>query len=178
VTQLVIPAPDAFGGRVNTQTPLARVVAVLRQHNPRAPFAQLRTAAEALRLGQAPAVPFVQAESVPGSVAPSETAARVFVDESTKTRVDAEAIAAVPAASDNPPAVPERRKPTRAEVEAWVAAQPKRDRSKLAMSSRGRIPAATLAAYRAAHRDEVLASMVPVEGGAPIPAEPPEPEFY
>ena len=154
--QLVIPEPDAFGFRVTNQTPLALIVAVLRQANPRAAFGALKFAAAGLQRGEWPA------PAEPDPAVEVDTAARVFVDESTKTREAPQE--SVPAPADNPPAVaaPERRKPTRAEVEAWVARQPRAARGKLQMSSRGRIPAATLAAYRAAHRDEVLASMVPV----------------
>lgn len=167
----VTPGADAFGFRVNPSTPLAHVVAVLKRHNPRAPFAQLRNAAETLRRDGLP--------PVGGEVGEPST----FGEHLSTSDAGGEAPEATAAQPDlaTPPASVEPYKPKRADVEAWVAQQSARARRNLPMSSRGRIPAATLAAYRAAyraaHRDEVMASMVPVEGGSPMPAEvPPEPE--
>jgi hypothetical protein len=182
VTEIVIPGADEFGARVNHRTPLASVVAVLRRHNPRADYKALRALAESMRRNGHP---------MPDGVVTGELVERQaeVSRERTPDQFDSGADSgAVPSAvvdadarapesvvaSVEVPAEP--RKPTRAEVEAWIATQPKRSRP--AMSASGRIPAATLAAYRAAHRDEVLGSMVPVEGGAPMPAEVPPEEVH
>ena len=171
MTDLVIPAPDAFGGRVTPQTPLGVLVATLRRHNPRAPFGQLKRAAEQLRQTGLP-------ERAEGLQGPRPDR----FDSGTGSEGDAgheppsppePAVAELPA--------PSQRKPTRAEVTAWLETLPKRQRPK--MSASGRIPAAVLTAYRAAHRDEVLASMVPVENAdgspaEPMPADPPITEVH
>lgn len=172
----VTPEADAFGFRVNPRTPLAHVVAVLKRHNPRASFAQIKNAAETLRRDGLPtAESEVSREPRPGlfdSGADSGATNSAPVSSAPESEVAVEP-------DGEPSDGPERHKPSRAEVAEWVAKQSARARRDLPMSSRGRIPAATLAAYRAAHRDEVMASMVPVEGGSPMPAEvPPEPEQY
>lgn len=162
MTRLVIPAPDAFGGRVTPSTPSGVLVAVLRRHNPDADFRALKRAAESLRQnGHPDTAPQMPRERTPG-----------------RFDSDADSGGSVVSADPGPPepVVGAERKPSRAEVEAWLARQPKHDR--LVMSKSGRIPAAILAAWREAHREEVLASMVPVEGGAPMPAEDPPTEVH
>lgn len=202
MTQIVIPGADEFGARVNHRTPLAKVIAVLRRHNPDADYKALRVAAESLRRFGHPAPDGVRNEgpqglqpdrfdsgtdsaAVPSDVVDADARAAESevgeepVDEGVEPEeADEEVVEDVPpggAVVEVEVPVVERR-PTRAEVAAWVARQPKRNRP--AMSPAGRIPAATLAAYRAAHRGEVLASMVPVEGGAPMPAEAPPEEVH
>jgi hypothetical protein len=194
VTEIVIPGADEFGTRVNHRTPLAQVVAVLRRHNPRADYRELRSTAEALRRN---GHPFPNGDFVPLSDEASDLLRHLTRErepEVSRDRtpdrfdsgadsgavpsavVDADARAPESVVGVVETATPGERKPTRAEVEAWLATQPKRNRP--VMSKSGRIPAATLAAYRAAHRDEVLAEMVPVEGGEPMPAEVPPTEIY
>lgn len=171
MTQIVIPDAESFGVRVNHRTPLAAVVSVLRRHNPDASFGQIKAVAEGIRQNGLP-VAEVSREASPdrfdsgaGSDADNSIAP---ASSPSEPEVGAASSAAQPA--------PGERKPTRAEVLAWIDTLPKRQRPK--MSASGRVPAAVLTAYRAAHRDEVLASMVPVEGGAPIPAEPPITEVH
>lgn len=70
MTSIVIPPADAFGGRVNVATPLARVVGVLRRANPQAPYSDLKAAAEDLRRGGLPdRQPTPEPESAPEPVA-------------------------------------------------------------------------------------------------------------
>lgn len=173
MTQLVIPAPDAFGGRVTPSTPLGVLVAVLRRSNPRAPFGQLKRAAEELRAGKVSREPRpdrfdsgTDSGAVPSAVVDADARA----PESEVAEPDASAPASIAIEREL------ERKPTRAEVEAWLAEQPKRNRP--TMSKSGRIPAAILTAYREAHREEMLASMVPVEGGAPMPADVPPADVH
>jgi hypothetical protein len=178
--QIVIPEPDSFGFRVTAHTPLAHLVAVLRRANPRATFGDLKTAASALQREGFPAPATeseVSREASPGRFDSGADSAAHVVRAVAESEVGETPDAGeAPAATDSRPELatpaPGERKPTRAEVEAWLARQPKRNRP--VMSKSGRIPAAVLTAYRAAHRDEVLASMVPVEGGSPMPAEPPD----
>lgn len=166
---LVIPAPDAFGGRVTPWTQLGRVVAVLRAHNPDAPYSQIKAvAAQLLRDGlPQPGEPEVPREPRPdrfdsGAGGSEDSSATVESSESPEVGARLAEV--------------DQRKPSRAEVEAWLARQPKR--LGLTMSKSGRIPAAILVAWRQAHREEILAAMVPVEGGAPMPAEEPPAEVH
>lgn len=158
MTNLVIPQPDELGLRVTTQTPLAKVVGVLRRHNPRASFAELRSAAAALIDGEWPTS---DVELLPADPETFELAAEV-----------AEPLAPVDAVEAiDTQAQLDAWQPERTDVAAWVARQ--RGLAKgLAMSKSGRVPARVLTAYREAHRDDYLASLVPVEGGDPMPAEP------
>jgi len=173
VTQIVIPDAESFGVRVNHRTPLAAVVSVLRRHNPDASFGQIKAVAEGIRQNGLP-VAEVSREASPE---PFDSATEPDAVPSAVVDADARASGSeVGAASSAAQPAPGERKPTRAEVLAWIDTLPKRQRPK--MSASGRVPAAVLTAYRAAHRDEVLASMVPVEGGAPIPAEPPITEVH
>lgn len=184
--QLVIPQPDAFGLRVTRATPLAKVVAVLRQHNPRASYAQIRAAAERLMLGEWPedvqsprldrfdstpdptAVPSAPVDGDARAVGSGVAAAAVEEGGSAPTNVDPD-----PAQ----PSVDEQLaawQPERSDVAAWIAKQ-KGLAKGLSMSNSGRIPAKVLSAYREAHRDEYLASLVPVRyadgsAGEPMPA--------
>jgi hypothetical protein len=150
---------------MDARTPLAHVVAVLRRANPDADFTQLRRAAEDLRFGRvAPAAPEPSNGLMPEDV------------EGKRAEGEAPGVTGslpVPATPSTAPV--DERHPSRAEVTAWLATQ---KRSGLVMSKSGRIPAAVLVAWREAHREEILASMVPVVGGEPLPAEPPEPEAY
>lgn len=167
MTQLVIPAPDVFGGRVTSRTPLAVVVAALRRENPRAPFAQLKRVAESLRQNGHPDAAQISRDRMPDrfdSGADSGAVPSAVVDADARAPESEVGEAA------------EERKPTRGEIQAWNATLPKRDQ--FVISKQGRIPAAILVAYREAYREEVLASMVPVEGGAPMPAETPSTEVH
>jgi len=185
VTQLVIPSADSFRARVNHTTPLSALVAELRRLNPRAPYGQLKATAEAMRRGEVsmedaprrfdsdadsgaphrtPDAPESEVEdhgSAPTTSAP---------DADAQALVDLHAVAQIAEARERYLA---EHKPDRAAVEAWVARQ--RGGAKgLSMSKSGRIPTAVLTAYRKAHRDEILASMVAVEGGGePMPADVP-----
>lgn len=124
MTHLVIPDPDSLGIRVNLHTPLGQVVAELRRLNPRAPYTDIKRAAEEMR--RQPAAPSSPAEP-------------------------AELPAAVAAGPEEPPPAVVVEKP-----------KPAARRQAKAPTSRKRPP-----------RNEAEASMVPVEGGEPIPAEPP-----
>ncbi len=176
--QLVIPQPDEFGLRVSPSTPLAHVVAVLRRHNPRAPFGQLKSAAESLRSGNPPA----GRRDVEGEVSRDRMPEPFDSAVDSGSAVPQDATATEPESEVAPPAVdPEvalsEWNPARAAVAAWVAKQ--RGLAKgLHMTKSGRIPRAVLAAYRQAHRDEYLASLVPVinpDGtrAEPMPADAP-----
>jgi len=187
VTQTVIPDADQLGVRVTPRTPLAVVVAALRRHNPRTPLGQLKRAAEQLRLSGNVATPppadepEVSREASPGLFDSGVSSGPAVPQDATATEpelVVGEPEEAAPGddSATAAPAPEPTRKPTRAEVEAWIATLPKRQRPQ--MSKSGRIPVAVLTAYRAAQRDEVLSSMVPVEGGEPIPAEPPITEVH
>jgi len=155
--QFVVPEPDAFGFRLGRNTPLAHVVAVLRRHNPTADLGQLKRAAEQLRAGGRPQV---SREPRPDRF-----------DSGTGADGPAAGNPSAPVVADADPAA-DMPNPARAEVAAWVARQ-KGLAKGLTMNKSGRIPAAVLSAYREAHRDEYLATLVPVEGGAPMPADPP-----
>lgn len=151
---LVIPESGAFGFRVNRATPLAKVVAVLRQANPRVPFAQLKTTAEQLMRGE------VSGERAP---VPFDSGAAGVGEQPLQ-------------AESTAPAEVAPLDESRAAVAAWVATQ-----KKLSMSKSGRIPAAIMTAYREAHREEHLASLVPVVDSSghkeePIPADAPPTE--
>jgi len=159
--QIVIPGPDSFGSRVTPATPLGHVVSILRRYNPDASYAQIKLAAEDLRNGHGRAAepegePQVSREPGPE---PFDSA----TDASTEVPQDA--TATVPAS--------EVADPTRDQVKAWL------DATGGVQLKPGRIPKHIMQAYRDAHREEMVASMVPVEGGGdPIPAEPPEPPRY
>lgn len=164
--QLVIPEPDSFGFRVNVRTPLAHLVAVLRRENPRAPYAQIKLAAEQLRLGTHK----VSREPRPdrfdsGTAGAADNSAPV-----------SSSVPAAVAAEPDPARLDEiaNGKAPRAEVVAWAQAQS----PPLQVPPKGFLPAAVIVAYRAAMRDEYMASLVPVEGGAPMPAEVPPHETY
>lgn len=180
MTQIVIPDADQLGVRVTPRTPLAVVVAALRRHNQRAPLGQLKRAAEQLRLSGSATPPPADEPEVSREPGPDrfDSGTGSDVDNSAPVSSPSEPEVAAPGgdSATAAPAPEPRRKPTRAEVEAWIATLPKRQRPQ--MSKSGRIPAAVLTAYRAAQRDEVLSSMVPVEGGEPIPAEPPITEVH
>ena len=178
---LVIPQPDAFGLRVNRSTPLAKVVAVLRQHNPRAPYASIRVAAEQLMHGVWPDAQ-VSEERAPvrfDSGADPTAVPSASVDD------DARAVGSEVGDTATEPAVDPAEQlaawqPERSDVAAWVAKQ--RGLAKgLTMNKSGRIPARVLTAYRQAHRDEYLATLVPVvnadgSAGEPMPADPLDPQ--
>lgn len=169
--QLVIPALEAFGRRVNARTPLAQVIGVLRRHNPRAPFAQIKLAAEQLKSGSLPM----------GDQGPRPDR----FDSGTAGAADNSAPADAASASGSSPAPAEvaaepdparldeieNAKVKRAEVAAWAAANGHE------VPAKGFLPGAVVTAYRAAMREEYLASLVPVRNedgtaGEPLPAEP------
>lgn len=155
--QLVIPEPDAFGFRVNARTPLAHVVAVVRRANPRAPYAQVKLLAEQLRLGT------VSRERTPGRF---DSGAAAGAADSPAAVVDG---GSAPTESAPDPArldEIEHGKLVRADVAAW-AAQNGHD-----VPPKGFLPGAVIAAYRAAQRDEYMASLVPVLNPDGSTAEP------
>ena len=65
MTQIVIPGADEFGVRVNHRTPLAKVIAVLRRHNPEA-FYSKTISRDGHFLYALPAVPIEINVSAPG----------------------------------------------------------------------------------------------------------------
>ena len=157
---LVIPGPDSFGFRVNARTPLAHVVGVLRRANPRASYNSLRAAAEALRSGSRE----VSREPRPDRFDSGTGASAVPSGAGT-----ADARAGAPAVAD--PATLdeiENGKVARAAVAAWAKAQT----PALDVPAKGFLPGAVVAAYRAAMRDEYLASLTPVVNADGTPAEP------
>lgn len=149
--QLVIPEPDSFGFRVNARTPLAHVVAVLRRANPQAPYAQIKLTAEQLRLGT---------HKVAREPRPDR------FDSGTDSGADPhsvpESAVADPARLDEI----ETGKVKRAEAAEWARA------NGMEVPAKGFLPAAVLVAYRAAMRDEYMASLVPVVNADGSPAEP------
>lgn len=149
--QLVIPEPDSFGFRVNRATPLAHVVAVLRRANPDAPYGELRVAAERLRLGV-------------------EMSREPRPDRFDSGTSGAEESSPAPEAVADPARLAEieEGKPKRADVVAWAQAQ----QPPVEVPAKGFLPAAVLVAYRAAMREEYLASLVPVVNSDGSPAEP------
>lgn len=165
--RLVIPEPDSFGFRVTTRTPLALIVAALRRENPRAPFAQVKRAAEQIRAGASPAAASRAGAEVPRERTPDrfDSGAEPDAVPSGSDVDDARASGSEVAAYVEP-------NPARDEIARWVAEQ--RGRAKgLELNKSGRVPRHILAAYREDRREEYLASLVPVEGGAPMPAEVP-----
>ena len=149
--QLVIPEPDSFGFRVNARTPLAHMVAVLRRHNPQAPYSQIRIAAEQLRLGT---------RKVPREPRPDR------FDSGTDSGADPhsvpESAVADPARLDEI----ENGKVKRAAAAEWARA------NGMDVPAKGFLPAALIVAYRAHLRDEYVASLTPVVNADGSPAEP------
>lgn len=159
--QLVIPGPDSFGFRVNARTPLALLIGILRRHNPDVPFAHIKLAAERLRSG---ARPMGDQGSRPE---PFNSATGPTAVPSAPASGDARAVG--PAVAE--PGLArldeiETGKIKRAEAAAWAQA------NGYDVPAKGFLPGAVVAAYRAAMRDEYLASLVPVVNAEGMPAEP------
>lgn len=161
--EIVIPGPDSFGFRVNARTPLAHVVGVLRRANPRASYNSLRAAAEALRSGQ-------QMTREPRPDRFDSGTAGVVDNSPAAVPSSAAESSPTPAAVADPATLDEieNGKVARAAVAAWAKAQT----PALDVPAKGFLPGAVVAAYRAAMRDEYLASLTPVVNADGTPAEP------
>lgn len=158
--QLVIPEPESFGFRVNARTPLAHVVAVLRRHNPQAPYPQIKLAAEQLRLGTHKVTREPRPE--PFDSATDSGAGRGGTGDGPAESAPESAVAPDPARLDEI----ENGKIKRAAAADWARA------NGMDVPAKGFLPAALIVAYRAHLRGEYLASLTPVVNADGSPAEP------